>query len=179
MADTSNEPTAPITNDDATALEPARDFSKRPYREWTPNTQLVFLRALAASKSVSKAAREAKVSRSSAYRFRARLKGEPFDMAWDSALTCQMDALADAAIDRALNGVEVPHFYKGELIHISRKFDERLTIALLSLREKRKPNYMPSTHPAFGYRPDGTGSEFGELLGRIERGPERWDDGGY
>jgi len=119
------------------------------------------------------------MSRQSAYRLRARLKGEPFDMAWDAALLCQMDALADAAIDRALNGVEVPHFYKGELIHTSRKFDEKLTIALLSLREKRRPNYMPSTHPAFAYRPDGTGSDFARLLARVERGPERWDDGGY
>lgn len=119
------------------------------------------------------------MDRSSAYRQRAKFKGEPFDLAWEAAMNCQIDAVADAAIERALNGVEVPHSYKGELIHTSRKFDERLTIALLSLREQRRPTYMPQSHPASGYQPDGTGSEFVRLLQRVKRGPQTWDEGGY
>ncbi len=137
---------------------------------------MTFLNALAATHNVTKAAREAGVSRQAAHRLRARLKGQPFDLAWTAALTCGFDTLVENALERALNGVEVPHFYKGELIHISRKYDERLTVALLSLREKHRPNYVPSTHPAFGFQPDGTGDELPRLLNRIAHGPEGWDD---
>ena len=158
---------------------PAQEIIEAKYARWTPEKMVVFLQALASSRNVTKAAREAGMDRSSAYRLRAKYKGEPFDLAWEAAMSCQIDAVADAAIERALNGVEVPHFYKGELIHTSRKFDERLTIALLSLREKRRPTYMPQSHPASAYQPDGTGSEFGRLVKRIERGPQKWDEGGY
>lgn len=159
--------------------KPAQEVVEPRHARWTPEKMVVFLKALAASRNVTKAAREAGMDRSSAYRLRAKYKGEPFDLAWEAAMSCQIDAVADADIERALNGVEVPHFYKGELIHTSRKYDERLTIALLSLREKRRPTYMPQSHPASAYQPDGTGSEFGRLLNRIERGPQKWDEGGY
>ncbi|WP_298469150.1 hypothetical protein [uncultured Erythrobacter sp.] len=137
---------------------------------WTTDRQSTFLRALASSHSVAQAARAAGMSRQSAYALRARLKGEPFDLAWGAALRCRLDALAEAAMERALNGVEVPHFYKGELVHTSRKFDERLTVALLLMRDRFAPPYMGETHPGFAYR-DG---EFGRLLTRVETGPETW-----
>jgi len=41
-----------------------------------------FLRQLAATHSVSAAARSVGMSRQSAYKLRDRLKGEPFDIAW-------------------------------------------------------------------------------------------------
>ncbi len=151
-------------------IEPARAA------RWTADRQLIFLKALASSHCVANAARVAGMSRQSAYDLRTRLKGQPFDRAWDAALQCNLDALADAALDRALNGVEVPHFYHGELIHTSRKFDERLTVALLAMREQRRPSYIPQSNPASAYQPDGMGGEFTRLLARIERGPERWDD---
>jgi len=169
MEKTQSNPSAPQLKPSQEIIDPKRGF-------WTPERQADFLRMLAATHNVSKAARAIGMTRQSAYELRGRLKGEPFDLCWEAALTCGMDALADAAIERALNGVEVPHFYKGELIHTSRKFDEKLTIALLALREQRRPTYMASTHPAFAHRPDGTGSEFVSLLRRIERGPERWDE---
>ena len=76
------------------------------------------------------------MSRQSAYKLRNRLKGEPFDIAWRAAFRLQYDALAEAVIERAIHGVEVPHFHKGELIHTSRRYDERATVALLALRER-------------------------------------------
>lgn len=158
-------------------LEPARipKGSSSTPAQWTQERQVTFLRALAAMQSVTRAAREVGMTRQSAYKLRTRLKGEPFDKAWDAAVQCGLDLLADAALERALHGVEVPHFYKGELIHTSRKYDERLTVALLNLREQRRPGYIPQSNPASAYKPDGMGGEFGRLLGRIERGPERWD----
>lgn len=117
------------------------DTSQHPSRHdgWTTQRQVTFLRALAATHSVAEAAREAGMSRQTAYALRARLKGEPFDHAWHAALRCRFDALAEAALERALHGVEVPHFHRGELIHTSRKFDERLTVALLAMRNQQHP----------------------------------------
>ncbi|MEP3050777.1 MAG: hypothetical protein ABJP48_13525 [Erythrobacter sp.] len=137
---------------------------------WTRQRQCTFLQTLAASHSVAQAARAAGMSRQSAYALRARMKGEPFDLAWNAALRCRFDALAEAAMDRAMNGVEVPHFYKGELVHTSRRFDERLTVALLAMRDGFRAAHVPITHSAADYRPD----DFGALLGRVERGPDTW-----
>ncbi|APE27984.1 hypothetical protein [Aurantiacibacter gangjinensis] len=137
---------------------------------WTVQRQSVFLRELAASHSVKQAARAAGMSRQSAYALRARLKGEPFDLAWNAALRCRFDALAEEAMDRAMNGVEVPHFYRGELVGTSRRYDERLTVALLAMRESFRPRQHSRSHPSSDYAPD----EFGNLLSRVETGPETW-----
>jgi hypothetical protein len=72
------------------------------------------------------------MSRQSAYRLRNRLKGSTFDLAWEAAYRHAFDQLAQAALERALNGVEVPHYHKGELVGTSRRYDERLTLALLT-----------------------------------------------
>jgi hypothetical protein len=140
---------------------------------WSPARQATFLCALASTQSVSEAARAVGMSRQSAYGLRARLKGEPFDHAWSAALRCRIDALAEAALERALNGVEVPHFHRGELIHTSRKFDERLTVALLAMRERFGLPRPRQSHPAAQYGPE----DFGRLLERVEQGPETWDEG--
>lgn len=158
------------------SASPVQEIAPSERVSFNAERQAAFLRALASTHCVAKAAREVGVGRSSAYRLRARLKGEAFDLAWQAALTCGLDALSDAALERAMYGVEVPHFYKGELIHTSRKYDERLTLALLALRDRMKPAYIPQSHPASAFAPDGTGSEFAALLKRIESGVERWDD---
>ena len=53
---------------------------------WTPERQLRFLGALAGTRSVTKAARAAGMSRESAYRLRGRKDGALFAAAWDQAL---------------------------------------------------------------------------------------------
>jgi hypothetical protein len=138
----------------------------RPER-WTTERQAEFLRELAASHCVSTAARAVGMSRQSAYRLRARLKGQPFDRGWAMAFGCAFDALAQAAVERALNGVEVPHFHKGELVHTSRRFDERLTIALLSRRAMLER--IPAV-PSHAVAP----RDLAAQIERVERGPEDW-----
>jgi len=110
------------------------------------------------------------MSRQSAYRLRARLKGEPFDLAWHAALRCRFDALAEAAVERAIAGVEVPHYYRGELVGTSRKYDERLTVALLAMRDRFAAPHLPPTHAGSAYN----SGDFGPLLERVETGPETW-----
>ncbi|QFT78802.1 hypothetical protein [Erythrobacter sp. THAF29] len=177
MTHKSDDPadTAPASSGQALATSPQTSHTTR-QDGWTIERQLTFLRALASSHSVAEAARAAGMSRQSAYALRARLKGEPFDLAWHSALRCRFDALAEIALERAMHGTEVPHFYKGELIGTSRKFDERLTVALLLMRDKLGAPYMRSTHPGFAFRAEKDGSEFARLMRRIERGPDTWDE---
>lgn len=139
---------------------------------WTPERQAGFLRALAETHSVSAAARMVGMTRQSAYKLRARLQGQPFDLAWDAAFQSSFDALAEAAMDRALNGVEVPHYHKGELIGTSRRFDERLTVALLGMRNNFLRAPAPMRHPSAAYEPD----DFRGLVERVEEGPELWED---
>lgn len=62
---------------------------------WTPGRQRIFLAALLELGSVTRAARAAGMSRSSAKRLRARLAGTAFDLAWDRALTLHVQRLAN------------------------------------------------------------------------------------
>jgi len=95
-----------------------------------------FLRELAACHSVAAAAKAVGMARQSAYKLRNRLKGEPFDVAWEAAFQHGYDALHQAALERALFGVEVPVFHKGEQVGSRTHFDERLTCFLLAARNR-------------------------------------------
>jgi hypothetical protein len=100
---------------------------------WTARKMVEFLRALAATHSVTEAVRSVGMSRQSAYQLRSRQKGKAFDKAWDLAFSQSYGNLPYAALDRAMNGVEVQHYYKGEVIGTTRRYDERLTVALLRM----------------------------------------------
>ena len=158
----------------STAVAPETSGETSPEHErhngWTPARQAAFLRELAATHNVSAAARAVGMSRQSAYKLRTRLQGAPFDKAWEAAFLTRFDALAEAALDRALHGVEVPHYYNGELVGTSRRYDERLTLALLAARKglaRPEPGYYD---PASAFEAD----DFGGLIERVENGPEEW-----
>jgi len=142
---------------------------------WTRARQARFLRELAATHCVTQAARRCGMSRQSAYKLRARLKGEPFDIAWQCAFRRQYDALAEAALERALNGVEVPHYHRGELIGTSRRFDERLTVALLAMRGSLAMPPPARFDEQALIPPD----DFVALVERVEHGDEQWSDVEY
>lgn len=142
------------------------DAAARSGERWTAAKMAAFLRTLSATHSVSAAARSVGMSRQSAYRLRLRLKGKPFDLAWDAAFHPSYQNLPYAALERALHGIEVPHYYKGEVVGTSRRYDERLTVALLKLTGN------PATLAAGG---DGAaarrqGERFTALLARVEAG---------
>lgn len=110
------------------------------------------------------------MSRQSAYRWRNRLKGEPFDVAWACAFRRQFDNLAETALERALNGVEVPHYYKGELVGTHRVFNETLTVALLAMQDRLTPIPPTRTFEHMMTPPD----DFETLVARVAEGPELW-----
>lgn len=139
---------------------------------WTPTRQAAFLRELSASHNVTTAARAVGMSRQSAYQLRARMQGKPFDKAWKAAFLTRFDVLAEAALDRALNGVEVQHYYNGELVGTSRKFDERLTLALLAMRGGFARPLPHDSEPASAFEAE----ELGALIERVVQGPQEWRD---
>ena len=142
-----------------------RDTSAR-HDGWSLDRQAAFLRALSATHSVAEAAKSVGMSRTAAYRLRSRLKGQPFDLAWEVAFHHSFDVLAHAALDRALNGVERPVFYKGEQVGSYRHFDESLTVALLR-------SSTMGGNPAFGRlgpMAERHARDFESLLVRVENG---------
>lgn len=157
---TQHKPIAP-----ATPSHPST--SPRPRSEgWTLAKQAAFLRALSATHSVSAAAASVRMSRQSAYRLRSRLKGQAFDLAWEVAFHHSYDVLAHAALERALNGVEVPVYYKGEKIDSYRRFDERLTVAMLN-------RMTQGGNPGFGRlgpAAEKQARDFETLLAQVEAG---------
>ena len=165
-------PTRPTPGEPDPADDPASTPPPSAQRHdgWTRARQVIFLQALAATHSVAAAAKEAGMSRQSAYRLRTRLRGEPFDMAWDAAFQTSFDALTEAAMDRAINGVEVPHYHGGELVGTSRRFDERLTVSLLEMRHAPRRRAKPQWHPASDFSHD----DFRRYLTRVEHGALSW-----
>jgi hypothetical protein len=93
---------------------------------WTPERQLRFLDALARTRSVTRAAAAAGMSRESAYRLRSRSEGGLLALLWDRALEPQGDApevhngeLTDGRIARLLATHfrrERGHFYGIEVL---------------------------------------------------------------
>lgn len=109
------------------------------------------------------------MSRQSAYRLRSRLKGQAFDLAWDVAFHHSYDNLAHAALERALNGVEMPVFFQGEQVGSYRKFDERLTVALMQL--STAGGNVP-TLGKYGPAAERHARAFDALVAKVEAGEE-------
>ena len=105
---------------------PPTPHRKRGHDKWDREKMVLFLRDLAATQSVSHAAKAVGMSRTSAYNLRNRLLGTPFALGWEVALEMGMHQLAQVLMDRAVNGTEVQHYYHGELVATTRRFDNRL-----------------------------------------------------
>jgi len=118
-------------------FEPAK---LRPRHDgWTAERQIRFIQLLAATKCVDEAARRVGMSDTSAYELRDRPCGADFRRACDIALESQLDRVEHSAVERSINGVVRPIFYKGEKVGEYRHFDERLTMFLL--RSRRPARY--------------------------------------
>ncbi len=119
---------------------------------WSPERQVAFVEALAATGNVEAACRLVGMSTSAAYSLRARPDASAFREAWGIAIDYAVKRLADAALDRAINGEVTPIFYKGEQIGERRRFDNRLAMFLLRLRDPEgfgawREHRRPDAHP--------------------------------
>lgn len=114
---------------------PILDFTPVPrkYRVdgWTPDRQRAFIVKLAETGSVKAAARAINMSPEGAYYLRRQPGGESFAAAWEAAVNHGVQNLADIAMERAVNGVSVPVYWKGEQVGEKRWYNDRLLMFML------------------------------------------------
>ncbi len=122
-----------------------RKFLRR-HDGWTVERQRRFIAALAECGSVSAAARQVGVSNSGAYNLYNHPDGASLRAAWDRALAMGCARIHDVAMERAIHGVLVPIFYKGEQVGEQRFYSDRVLTTLLR-------------HHAFGHHPVGDRSQ--------------------
>jgi hypothetical protein len=103
---------------------------------WTNERQRAFIAALAETGSVRSACKRINMSTVGAYDLRRQPEAESFAAAWEAALAHGVQNIADIALERAIEGVPVPIFYKGEQCGEKRWYNDRLIMFILR-------HYMP------------------------------------
>lgn len=101
---------------------------------WTPERQTGFIEALADYGSVRAAANAMGMTPESAYQLRRQPGSTGFRKAWEAALDLGMQRVEDVAMDRALNGVEVPVYSYGKLLGTRTVHNDRLLMFMLRNR---------------------------------------------
>jgi hypothetical protein len=113
------------------AFEPVPSASNR-HDGWTPERQRGFIAALAEIGMVAAAARRVGMSRKSAYALLDRAGPDSgFARAWREAQAVGRSSAHYTAVERAIQGVEVPYFYRGIQRGVRRVYNDRLLIAAL------------------------------------------------
>ena len=100
----------------------------------TPDRQVAFIAALAATGIVTQAARTIGASLEALYMLRNRPGAEGFALAWEGALDRGLARLEDCALERAIAGEERPVVRGGEVVTIWRRYDTQLITFLLRHR---------------------------------------------
>ncbi len=102
----------------------------------TPEKEIAFLAALAATCSVTRACGAASLGRRTVYEWR---EADPeFAARWDDAKRLGVEALEDEGIRRAAEGVNEPVFYQGAECGTVRKYSDTLLIFLLKAHNPEK-----------------------------------------
>ena len=105
---------------------------------WTPDRQRGFIEALADTGSVKSAAHAVNMASEGAYALRRHPEAHEFRKAWEAALALGIQRLEDLAMDRALNGTEVPVYSYGKLIGSRMVHNDRLVMFLLRHRASKR-----------------------------------------
>jgi hypothetical protein len=177
MARAGQAPQRPSPAPGATPGTLAREAqAEPPYVEpedrWTKWKMAEFLRHLAATQNISASAKAVGMSRNSAYKLRTRLKGQPFDVAWEAAFRHGYDNLAHSALELALDGEEVPHYYKGELVATHRKRHPQLIVQLLNMRNRAGAPMLGR----YGAAAEFWSEDWDRMTERVETGSATWSD---
>lgn len=146
----------------------------RKYRHdgWTPERQRAFIAALAETGSVSHAAKALNMSAEGAYYLRRQPGADEFRAAWEAALDYGVRRLLDVTMERAIYGVPVPVFHKGEQVGEKRWYNDRL--AMFHLRHRLPERYGALVPPARGTKsPETIQREWQEQQAERERLTER------
>lgn len=105
---------------------------------WSPEVQRAFIEALADTGSVAAACRRVHRSEVGAYLLRRHPEARQFRKAWQAALDLGVQKIEDVAMDRALNGVEVPVYAFGRIIGTRRVYNDRLLMFMLRNRAPKR-----------------------------------------
>ena len=105
---------------------------------WTPERQQLFMEALADYGSVRAAANSVGMTPESAYLLRRHPEAQSFRKAWEAALDLGMKRVEDVAMDRALNGVDVPVYSYGKLVGTRTTYNDRLLMFMLRNRAPKR-----------------------------------------
>ena len=104
----------------------------------TPARQVAVVQAMAACGCIREACASVGISAEAVYELRRRPDAQSFRLAMDLALDGAADKVEDGVFSRAIDGVEVPHYYKGELVGTHRRYDERLAMFILRYRKPHR-----------------------------------------
>ena len=129
---------------------------------WTPARQRRFLVELADCGVVQEAAARVGMTPKSAWNLRRRAEQTPFADAWEAALKAGMRRLHSIALQRAVEGVVKPYYYRGEKVGEQRVYDNHLLLSLLgkagepfdetraSIAESRFEDYLDAVEHEYG-----------------------------
>jgi len=101
---------------------------------WTEQRQRAFIEALADTGSVDAACRAVNMSQPGVYELRRQPGAESFRQAWEAALQLGIQRIEDVAMDRALNGVEMPVYSYGKHVGERTVYNDRLLMFMLRNR---------------------------------------------
>ncbi len=105
-----------------------------------------FIEVLRRTANVSRAAREAGMSTTTAYRERKTVAS--FSAQWDAALAEALDAIEEAVIGRVRDGVKKPVFFGGKVVGAVQNYSDQLSMFIL--RSKRPEIYNRPAGPTGG-----------------------------
>lgn len=111
-----------------------------------------FLRHLGRTRNVSSASQACGVSTSILYKLRQKSKA--FARDWDNALESYKEVIEQAMHDRAIEGVDEPVFYRGQVVGHIKRFSDVLLLA-------RAKAYIPER-----YQPDGQSTQINIQIGQ-------------
>lgn len=110
--------------------------------KFTPEKQEEFLRIIAETANVTRAA--AAIGMGRQYMYEIRAEDADFRKLWDEAVEVGTDALEDEATRRAVEGWEEPVFYQGQQTGVVRKYSD--TLLIVQLKARRPQKYRENVH---------------------------------
>jgi hypothetical protein len=105
---------------------------------WTDERQREFIEALADTGSVAAACKAVNMSTVGAYQLRRQPGAGSFRTAWETALALGVQRIEDVAMERALNGVELPVYSYGKLVGTRTSYNDRLLMFMLRNRAPQR-----------------------------------------
>jgi hypothetical protein len=140
---------------------------------WTESCQRNFVKTLAATGTWSGAAAVVGRSRQSAAKLYNR--SPAFRAACDEALRAVKFVLHATALERAVEGVREPVFYKGERVGERTRYNDRLLMFLLKARDPLNFAPLSELEGWLRHRPPTPDGGLDDALDRLEASEKAWE----